>query len=164
MKLKYKSTEESNFNSIYVKRKKSPYFGNDWHFHNEFELMYIIKGDGVRIVGDNMDYFNNEELVFIGSGVPHVFKNEMNNFQDEVDYIVVKFNRTIGGQDIFRIPELSSINNFLKRSNKGLIFPKSTARSLKKQLLKFENANLDIIKSVAMAAHWWVRIKSQDPG
>jgi len=140
LKLKYKSTEESNFNSIYVKRKKSPYFGNDWHFHNEFELMYIIKGDGVRIVGDNMDYFNNEELVFIGSGVPHVFKNEMNNFQDEVDYIVVKFNRTIGGQDIFRIPELSSINNFLKRSNKGLIFPKSTARSLKKQMLKLSKS------------------------
>ena len=73
LKLQYKSFNESNFSSVYVKRKKAPYFGVNWHFHDEFELMYIIKGEGVRIVGDSMDYFNKEELVFLGSGVPHVF-------------------------------------------------------------------------------------------
>lgn len=136
MKLQYKSLNESNFSSVYAKRKKAPYFGVNWHFHDEFELMYIIKGEGVRIVGDRMDYFNKEELVFLGSGVPHVFKNDKNASQNEVDYIVVKFNRIIGGQDLFKIPELAPINRFLKRAGKGLIFSDTTVMKLKKQLIK----------------------------
>ncbi len=136
MKLRYKSFNESNFSSVYAKRKKAPYFGVNWHFHDEFELMYIIKGEGVRVVGDRMDYFNKEELVFLGSGVPHVFKNDKNASQNEVDYIVVKFNRIIGGQDLFKIPELAPINRFLKRAGKGLIFSDTTVMKLKKQLIK----------------------------
>lgn len=136
MKLQYKSLNESNFSSVYAKRKKAPYFGVNWHFHDEFELMYIIKGEGVRIVGDRMDYFNKEELVFLGSGVPHVFKNDKNASQNEVDYIVIKFNRIIGGQDLFKIPELAPINRFLKRAGKGLIFSDTTVMKLKKQLIK----------------------------
>ena len=136
LKLQYKSFNESNFSSVYVKRKKAPYFGVNWHFHDEFELMYIIKGEGVRIVGDSMDYFNKEELVFLGSGVPHVFKNDENASKNEIDYIVVKFNRIIGGQDLFKIPELASINRFLKRAGKGLIFSNHTVLKLKKQLIK----------------------------
>jgi len=136
LKLRYKSFNESNFSSVYAKRKKAPYFGVNWHFHDEFELMYIIKGEGVRVVGDRMDYFNKEELVFLGSGVPHVFKNDKNASQNEVDYIVVKFNRIIGGQDLFKIPELAPINRFLKRAGKGLIFSDTTVMKLKKQLIK----------------------------
>ena len=136
MKLQYKSLNESNFSSVYAKRKKAPYFGVNWHFHDEFELMYIIKGEGVRVVGDRMDYFNKEELVFLGSGVPHVFKNDKNASQNEVDYIVIKFNRIIGGQDLFKIPELAPINRFLKRAGKGLIFSDTTVMKLKKQLIK----------------------------
>lgn len=136
MKLQYKSFNESNFSSVYAKRKKAPYFGVNWHFHDEFELMYIMKGEGVRVVGDRMDYFNKEELVFLGSGVPHVFKNDKNASQNEVDYIVVKFNRIIGGQDLFKIPELAPINRFLKRAGKGLIFSDTTVMKLKKQLIK----------------------------
>lgn len=136
LKLQYKSFNESNFSSVYAKRKKAPYFGVNWHFHDEFELMYIIKGEGVRIVGDSMDYFNKEELVFLGSGVPHVFKNDENASKNEIDYIVVKFNRIIGGQDLFKIPELAPINRFLKRAGKGLIFSNTTVLKLKKQLIK----------------------------
>lgn len=136
LKLQYKSFNESNFSSVYAKRKKAPYFGVNWHFHDEFELMYIIKGEGVRIVGDSMDYFNKEELVFLGSGVPHVFKNDENASKSEIDYIVVKFNRIIGGQDLFKIPELAPINRFLKRAGKGLIFSNTTVLKLKKQLIK----------------------------
>ena len=136
MKLQYKSINEANFSSVYAKRKKAPYFGVNWHFHDEFELMYIMKGEGVRVVGDRMDYFNKEELVFLGSGVPHVFKNDKNASQNEVDYIVVKFNRIIGGQDLFKIPELAPINRFLKRAGKGLIFSDTTVMKLKKQLIK----------------------------
>ena len=136
LKLQYKSFNESNFSSVYAKRKKAPYFGVNWHFHDEFELMYIIKGEGVRIVGDSMDYFNKEELVFLGSGVPHVFKNDENVSKNEIDYIVVKFNQIIGGQDLFKIPELAPINRFLKRAGKGLIFSNHTVLKLKKQLIK----------------------------
>ena len=69
-----------------------PYFGTNWHYHEDFELLFTIKGEGVRIVGDNMDHYGDNELVFIGSSLPHLFKNEEKNTPEPVDYIVVKFN------------------------------------------------------------------------
>ena len=88
MKLEYHPSSISNFESFYVERKKSPYFGLHWHYHEEFEILFTIKGEGVRIVGDNMDHFKGEELVFLGSGLPHLFKNDEKDESKSVDFIV----------------------------------------------------------------------------
>ena len=58
MQLKYSITENEDHQSFFVERKTIPYFGVDWHYHEEYELLYPIIGTGVRIVGDSMEYFN----------------------------------------------------------------------------------------------------------
>jgi len=135
LKLEYHPSRISIFESFYVERKKSPYFGVHWHYHEEYEILFTIKGEGVRIVGDHMDHFKDEELIFLGSGLPHLFKNEEKNTLDKVDYIVVKFGNTLSGLNFFSLPEFSNIDRFLKSANRGVLFSKGTIRKVKEKLI-----------------------------
>ena len=87
LQLKYSISENEDHQSFFVERKTIPYFGLDWHYHEEYELLYPITGTGVRIVGDCMEYFNENELVLLGSQLPHLFKNEVHDSSEEVDYL-----------------------------------------------------------------------------
>ena len=60
---------------FFVREIKQQYFSSEFHFHEECQLAYIIKGSGKRIVGDSIDHFEENELVFIGSNLPHVWYN-----------------------------------------------------------------------------------------
>ncbi|GAB1308858.1 AraC family transcriptional regulator [Urechidicola sp. KH5] len=131
MELKYKATTNSETESFYIERKKFPYFGVNWHYHDEYELIFILKGSGVRIVGDSMDPFNESNLVFIGSGVPHLFKNEEKEESTDVDYIVLKFNTTLNGLPLFSLPEFSKIQQLLDKANRGILFSKKTIAQVK---------------------------------
>lgn len=51
------------------------YFDSEFHFHEECQLVYIIRGNGKRIVGDSVEYFTENELVFLGPNIPHVWYN-----------------------------------------------------------------------------------------
>ena len=135
MKLEYHPSQISVFESFYVERKKSPYFGVHWHYHEEYEILFTIKGEGVIIVGDHVDHFEHEELVFLGQGLPHLFKNDEKNSESQVDYIVVKFGSILSGINLFSIPELSNIDRFLKSTNRGILFSKKTIKKVKEKLI-----------------------------
>jgi len=140
LELKYHSYEKSELESFYVERKKMPYFGTNWHYHEDFELLFTIKGEGVRIVGDNMNHYGDNDLVFLGSSLPHLFKNEEKNAPEPVDYIVVKFNNLFSGQPIFSLPEFSQITQFLKLANRGIVFSKETTTKISKQIIKLSES------------------------
>ena len=38
-----------------------------WHFHPEIELVYVNKGQGKRHIGHHLSYFNNSQLILLGS-------------------------------------------------------------------------------------------------
>ena len=54
LKLKYSIHNKNEIKSFYAKRKNTPYLGDDWHYHDEYELYFPISGSGVRSVGDRM--------------------------------------------------------------------------------------------------------------
>jgi len=135
LELKYHTSKKSELESFIVERKKLPYYGVDWHYHEEYELLLNIKGEGVRIVGDSMDPFFDNELVFMGSGLPHLFKNEQTNESVPVDYIIIKFTKLFNGQPIFSLPEFSEISRFLKLANRGVVFSKKVTNKIKKQII-----------------------------
>lgn len=135
MELKYKPSQILENESFYVERKKVPYFGTDWHYHEEHEIIFMIKGQGVRIVGDHMDHFNNSELVMMGGGIPHLFKNNEEESNSEADFIVVKFNKLFKEESFFSLPELAPILSFIKNSKRGLLFSNTTISKIRKPLI-----------------------------
>ncbi len=135
MELKYKPSQIIETESFYVERKKVPYFGTDWHYHESHELLFTMKGEGVRIVGDNIDHFSGSELVMIGGGLPHLFKNEEKEIDSAADFIVVKFKDIFGETSFFSLPEFSDILHLIEISKRGIIFSKSTISKIRKPLI-----------------------------
>ncbi|MEP6676374.1 MAG: AraC family transcriptional regulator [Ferruginibacter sp.] len=62
-------------NIFFVREIRQRAFSSEFHFHDECQLAYIIKGSGKRIVGDSVDHFEENELMFIGANIPHVWYN-----------------------------------------------------------------------------------------
>ena len=141
MKLAYQNTNlQSPRDSFLAERRKDPYFGSNWHYHEEFEILLIIKGHGVRVVGDNMSQFGENQLVLMGSNLPHLFRNEKDETK-AVDYIVVKFLPRLNNVSIFEIPELQSINKLLKQSARGILFYSKNHNKLKNKLIQLTKSN-----------------------
>ncbi|MBC7828300.1 MAG: helix-turn-helix transcriptional regulator [Chitinophagaceae bacterium] len=65
-------------NIFSIREFNQPLFSSEFHFHEECQLAYIIKGSGKRIIGDSIDHFDENELVFIGSNIPHLWYNTEN--------------------------------------------------------------------------------------
>lgn len=134
MKLIYKKEEIEPVNSFYVKRVKEPVLDINWHFHEEYEIIYIIKGNGVRLVGDNISNFQSGELVLVGPNMPHLWRTTKNI--SSVDRIIIKFGYSPNGIDLFDLPEFSSIEALLKNSITGISFKPVVVRKVHHHFLE----------------------------
>ena len=110
--------------SFTVFREFGEYFPCPWHYHPEYELVLITQSTGRRMVGDHIGYFGEEDLVFMGPYLPHVWVNDPEFFNGEADgpadAIVIHFAEDFLGEYFFNIPEMESFKNFLRLSSQGL--------------------------------------------
>ncbi|MBU2938144.1 AraC family transcriptional regulator [Lacinutrix sp. C3R15] len=99
------------------KRKRSEAF---WHFHPELELVYVNKGKGRRHIGNHLSYFNNSQLILIGSNLPH------NGFTDRLTSkgkeTMVQFHPEFLGDLFNKLPEMKNIVQLIERAKKGILF------------------------------------------
>ncbi|WP_040280624.1 AraC family transcriptional regulator [Psychroserpens damuponensis] len=124
--------------SVFVKKSTSndndhkPY----WHFHPEIELIYVNKGQGKRHIGNHLSYFNNSQLILIGSNLPH------NGFTDRLTQhgseVLVQFKPEFLGAYFFDIPEMADVNALFERSKNGILFKPETKRRLGKKIQKLD--------------------------
>lgn len=114
--------------------EKEPFFSSPWHFHLEYELVLITKSSGKRIVGDHIGYFQEGDLVFIGSQLPHVYDNDPEYLQGDPDLfaeaIVIHFLPEFLGEKFFRVPELLPFVKILEKSNQGLKITGETSKRI----------------------------------
>lgn len=91
-----------------------------WHFHPEYELVYIEGANGTRHVGEHISNFSGSDLVLIGSYVPHL------NFDYGIktSYLkeVLHFNADFCTSVLNRIPELPKVSELFERSQHGIVF------------------------------------------
>ena len=115
--------QEPDKSFIYYK-ENNPFTA--WHHHPEYELCLITKGRGKRMVGDNIDRFENNDLVFIGSYTPHECLCDPEYFDHRGGFlgegIVIQFVYDFLGENFLKIPENSSLNKFILESTRGYVF------------------------------------------
>lgn len=78
--------------SFYAYKFKTPSFEFKLHYHPEFELTYIIKGNGSRLVGNNYEPFDDGDLVLLGSNLPHTWIGSSNS-ETPFETIVIQFSK-----------------------------------------------------------------------
>lgn len=109
--------------SFYVTSHKAPLLCHEdfWHFHPEFEIVYVPHGNGRRFIGDRMSRFNGGDLVLLGPNIPH---NAFNFGFESADYeeIVVQFRSETAREMAETFPEFQPIAALLARARTGIAF------------------------------------------
>jgi len=128
-----------------------------WHFHPEFELVYIEGASATRHVGNHISKFKNGDLVLIGSNIPHLNFDYgvTSSYRKEVLHIKPSFREEF----VAEFPELQSLEHLLELSKYGIAFKGSTKKEIgelmKKlhQLSPFEffMQSLHILKKLAQS-------------
>ena len=94
-----------------------------WHYHPEYELTFIAKGKGKRLVGDSYEQFSDGDLVLIGPQLPHTWIGDGKR-KDNYSAVVIQFTSEFI-DPFLALPEFSDIKKLLLKSHWGLFFPKS---------------------------------------
>jgi AraC-like DNA-binding protein len=120
---------ESSFS---VRRDTS--FGSLWHYHPELELHYLIKGEGVRFIGDNISNFSDGEILLLGENLPHKWHcrehASQDIFQDGVEAIVLHFSSNFMGNEMLLLPEARRLPLLFEKAKKGMVITNETRDKL----------------------------------
>ncbi len=128
-----------------VKWDDFPHFTYPWHFHSEFEIVYVLKSSGRRFVADSIEPFGEGDLTLMGSNLPHFWKSDkLNSSTNEnlrVNAIVVQFHKDFFRDEINTYPEFHRISELLKKASRGVHFPSPGNGKIGKMLKKLLKLN-----------------------
>ena len=117
--------------SFLIKYDDFPHFTVPWHFHNEYEIVFIIKSFGKKFVGDSVEEFAPGDLSVYGSKLPHFYMNDQAFYRGDPDFrvnaIVVQFPTSYFPQQQLQRPEFGSVKKLLISSSSGLTFASQQA-------------------------------------
>jgi len=122
---------ESSFS---IRHDIRPNFDTIWHYHPELELHYIIKGEGVRFIGDNISNFSPGEIVLLGENLPHTWRCKDEYFQNnqglEIEAIVIHFLPDCLGKYLLTLPEAYLLPKLFEKAKSGMIIRGHAKREL----------------------------------
>lgn len=115
----------SNSNPIKARSYDYKYFSYPWHFHSEYEILYVEKGNGQCVIGDNILDFSSHTLFLFGPELPHWMKNPA-IYKEENEYrvngVIVQFEKDFMQYSFSHYIQFMQIQDMLKCSNRGLRF------------------------------------------
>jgi AraC-like DNA-binding protein len=166
-------------NSIYVKELTLPYLDDKFHYHNTYEICYILKCSGKRIIGDSIEYFTDGDLTLLAPNVPHIsYSNTNPDTEDEkqVHAFVVYFNPDWLTETHLNSPELLKIRELFEHMKRGLKIGGETKKKIVKSIFKLKTSTglegiitlLDILVIISksndyefLASEGYFEVKSQ---
>ena len=137
MKPNYKPIpfDKSNlFNVVFQENKRQ--FDYPWHYHQEYELIYISTGQGLRYVGNSVENYFNDDLVLVGSNLPHCWIDEAEQQKRSPNAVVVYLKEEFSDNTWMQSHEFKAIRKLLELSNKGIKFNHAVALRLKEKCLE----------------------------
>lgn len=117
----YQKFDESKLNKNY-----------EWHYHPEIELVYVNGGSGKRQIGSHVSYYNNGELILIGSNLPHCGLTD--RLTGNTSETVIQMKLDFLGNDFFEIPEMKKIQSLFEVAKGGITFSGKTKRKIGEKL------------------------------
>ncbi|MEY2849224.1 MAG: hypothetical protein RI885_1891 [Actinomycetota bacterium] len=96
------------------------HFDSVWHFHREFELTFIRRGHGNRLIGDSVGDYGPGDLTLIGPDLPHTYVSTLG--EERHAALVVQFRRDFLGEGFFETPMFESVAALLDSASRGLSF------------------------------------------
>jgi AraC-like DNA-binding protein len=104
--------------SFYQTKISVPAFEFKWHYHPEYELTYILKGNGYRVVGNSHEQFSEGDLVLLGSNLPHTWCGKLDDGAPS-EALVIQFSKDFI-EPFLKLNESRSIEKLLELSHRGI--------------------------------------------
>lgn len=131
-----------------------------WHYHPEYELIFIEGADGNRHIGEHIAKFEGSDLVFIGPYLPHL--NFDYGISTDYQKVVVQLKEDFLGDQFLQAPELSDVRSLFERARKGIVFHSETKAQVGKMMQAMTGERhfrqlmllLDIFQLLANAEEW----------
>ena len=131
--------------AVKVKLREMPHFTYPWHFHPEFELLYVIEGSGTSFVADSIEEFQSGDLAFIGSNLPHFWRSDEKYLRSKgelrIKYIVIQFPCDFLKEEISNYPEFHLIGELFERASQGIRFSIEFTRKISKKIKRISKLN-----------------------
>jgi len=117
----------------------SPRFRNTflWHYHPEFELVFVEADAGIRHVGSHISGYTQSDLVFIGSNIPHL--NFDYRLRSDYNQVVIQLRQDFLGKAIGLTPEFSGISHLFNKAASGIAFYGQTKNLIGQKLKTLNN-------------------------
>lgn len=114
-------------------------FYDKLHQHEEIQVSFIVEGQGTLIIGDTINQFSKDDILIIGSNVPHVFKSDV-NVSKKSHMLSLFFTKRSFGAHFFELEEVKELEGFFKRAKHGF---KTTSKFklIKDLFFKIENSS-----------------------
>ncbi len=127
-----------------------------WHFHPDYELVYIEGASAKRHVGDHISNYQKSDLVMIGSNIPHLNFDHgvQTSYRMEVLHIKPSFVASIADD----YSTFSSIHTLFDKSQHGIAFMGETKKQIGNRmkslhlLTPFE-LHLEVLRIFELLAH-----------
>lgn len=95
-----------------------------WHFHPEYELVFIEGANGTRHVGSHISRYEGSDLVLIGSNIPHL--NFDYGIKTDYQKTVLHIHPDFLSDAMHKTPELGAIQQLFEQSAYGIAFNGTT--------------------------------------
>lgn len=114
--------------SFTVRQFKQSNINSKWHYHPEVELIRIHHGTGTQFMGDNIKRFEADDIVLVGSNLPHFWRydDEQVSEQETLISTVIHFSEQLWGERFMQLPENYTIKNLFSKSKRGLLLKGNT--------------------------------------
>lgn len=107
-----------------IRHLHEKHFDPLWHAHSEYQLFVVLQGTGTRFVGDSIKAFREDELIFAGPHLPHLWRSDDIYFDKASTLttggIVIYFNESFLGDHIMEKEEMTGLKKLFIKSMRGL--------------------------------------------
>lgn len=113
-------------------------FGCTWHFHPELEFTLVRSGGTHRWIGDKISPLHKGDLTFVGSNLPHDYRNDRVDGEkiQNVDAVNIQFHPRFLGEDWLVHAEMIPVKRLFESAASGLQIVGKTRDRVEALMLK----------------------------
>ncbi len=97
-----------------------------WHFHSQYELIFVRESYGCCFVGDHIEDYKAGDLFLFGSNLPHYMRSDDVYATPEtpgrVQGTIIQFEENFMDYSFSHYPQFMQIHTMLERAGRGLKF------------------------------------------
>ena len=131
----------SESNPIRARYYDYDHFTYPWHFHSQYEIIYVKESHGACFVGDCIEKYSAGDVILCGPNLPHYLRSDDIYLSGEsalrVKGTIIQFEQNFMQYALNYYPQFLQIRTLLEESKRGILFPKKNLAGICSQISDF---------------------------